>query len=67
MDIDRSVGLAREVERLDGDVRRGDAGRARRLRRVEDTWLRGLSPRMVQRVSLELGFQRARARDGDTA
>jgi hypothetical protein len=67
MDIDRSVPLAREVEPFDGDVRRGDAGGARRLRRVEDAWLRGLSPRMVQRVSLELRFQRARARDGDTA
>src|SRR3954470_2775406 len=31
MDIDRSVRLAGGVERLDGDVRRGDAGRARRL------------------------------------
>jgi hypothetical protein len=67
MDIDPSLRLAREVERLDADVRRGDAGRARRLRRIEDAWLRGLSPRMVQRVSLELRFQRARDRDGDTA
>jgi len=66
MDIDRSLRLGREVERLDGDLRRGDAGRARRLRRIEDAWLR-LSPRMVQRMSLELRFQRAHDRDGDTA
>src|SRR3954454_3406903 len=67
VEIDRSVRLARGVERLDGDVRRGDAGRARRLRRVEDAWLRGLSPVIVQRVSLELRFQPARAREADTA
>jgi len=61
MDTDRALRIARVVERL------GDAGRAQRLRRVEDAWLRGLSRRTLQAVSHELRSQRARRPDGDTA
>jgi hypothetical protein len=45
MSADRSARLAQLIERLGGDLDAPDVrdGRAGRLRRVQDAWLRGLA------------------------
>jgi hypothetical protein len=57
---DPAIRLARVIERMGANLTLSATGREERLERVQDAWLRDLSPRSLTAASRELRRQRAR-------